>query len=143
MYKALYGLVLALFLGACEDKSYSKIYTPSAKGLKISALRISVNDPGFYKFVTSTLLQKEISVTRNAYYTLEVESKAYAKHCNNPMTSAYDATYDGYVRLRFLENMKLLYMCQKDYHDDLTPEILESLIDKMVDDLDIEIVPKR
>jgi hypothetical protein len=130
-------LLLFFFLG-CEDKHFSKIYDTSIEGKRVDKLRISTADPELYKIVAKALKEQEIKIDNNAALTLEAESQKYAKHCNNPLTCSYDATYDGYMKIRLMRQMHPLYMIQQDYHGELNPEILASLIARMYDDLDLE-----
>jgi len=131
------GLFLLFVLG-CEDKRFVKVYDTSVKGAKIDTFRLSTANPKLEDIVEHTLKNMGLDKDFNAKYTLEVQMQKYAKHCNNPTTCSYDATYDGYVKLRLLKNMHPVYMVQQDYHGDFKPDILESLINKMYSDLDLK-----
>jgi len=52
------------------------------------------------------------------------------------MTSAYDASYDGFVRLTLLKNNQKVYMCQKDFKGELSVRAVEKLLILMRDDLE-------
>ena len=126
-------LIALLFLG-CEDKTFTRIYQTEYVGKPIPALSISENNQTI-KTMAEKVIQKYFTLQVGAAYVLEIESSSYPKKCNNPNATAYDATYDGYIKLTLLKNMKRLYMCQKDYHGDLNPSIINDLITQMREDL--------
>ncbi len=129
-------LIFVLF--GCEDKSFSKVYDESIRGDKLYQVRISVNDPLLKKMLKRALEDENIKVSMNAKYTLEVQSREYDHHCNNPLTASYDATYDGYTKISLMKNMHLIYSIQQDYHGKVDVDILEELIEKMVDDMKLK-----
>ena len=131
-------LFLFLLMIGCEDKRFVRVYDGSLKGTKIDTLHISTVDPKLHEVVYALLKKMGISEMSGAKYTLEVQMQKYAKHCNNPMTCSYDATYDGYVKIRLLKNMHPVYMSQQDYHGDFESDILENMVENMYDDLDLK-----
>ncbi len=133
--KLLLLIVLLFFIG-CEDKTFTRIYQKEQVGKAIPALSISENNQTI-KTMAEKVIQQYFILQVGAAYVLEIESSSYPKKCNNPNATAYDATYDGFVKLTLLKNMKRLYMCQKDYHGDLNPSIINALIKQMKRDLDL------
>ena len=83
--------------------------------------------PQFYE---QTLSDRDIA------YSIKVDYMEYKKACNNPMTSAYDASYDGFIRLTLLKETSRVYMCQKDFRGVLSVSILEDMLTLMRDDLE-------
>ncbi len=129
---------LSLFYG-CEEKHFSKCYDTSIKGKTLTQLRISAHDPTLRRMVKELLRQDGIVINDRADLTLEVEVTKYARHCNNPLTCSYDASYDGYVKITLLRRMQPLYMTQQDYHGDFESAKLARLIERMYDELDLKI----
>jgi len=131
-------VLLVFWLGGCEEKYVVRCDDASLKGHKLTRLRVSAADMRLRK-MTGQILQKEgIRVEDDAAYTLEVETSRYAHHCNNPLTCSYDATYDGYVRVRLLQKMRLLCMVQRDYHGEFSKRLLADVIDRMFDKLGLD-----
>jgi len=129
----LFLLIPFLLLG-CEDKTFTRIYQKEQVGKAIPALSVSENNQTI-KTMAEKVIQEYFTLQVGAAYVLEIEGSSYPKKCNNPNATAYDATYDGYMRLTLLKNMKRLYMCQKDYHGDVTPDIIHDLLQQMKKDL--------
>jgi hypothetical protein len=125
---------MILFFG-CEDKTFSRIYDKKAIGEKITYIAVSESNLTIKNMAIEALLNEGFSVKVGSAYVLEVEGSHYPKKCNNPNTSTYDATYDGYIKLTLLKNMKPLYMCQQDYHGVVNTNIIEHLIKKMQEEL--------
>ncbi len=130
-----YLLIFLLFFTACQDKTYSHIYKQSEIGANISTISLSETNQTIKAIITSALKNTHFIVAIGSPYALEIDGATYPKKCNNPNTSTYDATYDGYVKLTLLKNMKLIYMCQKDYHGTLDESAFATLLEKMQEDL--------
>jgi hypothetical protein len=130
----LFLLIPLLFL-ACEDKTFTRIYQKEQIGKTIPSISISENNQTIKTMAEKILKNEHFTLQAGAAYVLELEGSTYPKKCNNPNATTYDATYDGYIKLTLLKNMKRLYMCQKDYHGDLNPSIISDLITQMKKDL--------
>ena len=122
-----YVLLFILLLSGCEDKSFTKIYNTKMIGLSTPTLSLSETNQTIKTMLSDILIQEGFRIDSSSLYTIEVDSNTYSHKCNNPNTSTYDATYDGFVKLTLLKGMKPLYMCQKDYHGKLDREIFKQL----------------
>jgi len=131
-------LFIILLMFGCEEKHFTQIYDGSVKGSVIKEVRLSVTDIKLRKDLAKLLHEEGLSVTDSALYTLEVEAGKYPKHCNNPLTCSYDATYDGFMKIRLLRGMHPLYMTQQDYHGVFHEEDVLKLVNRMYDDLDLK-----
>ena len=126
-----------LIFTACQDKTYSRIYISDEIGASLSTLSVSETNQTIKSIVISALKNTDYKVATGSPYVLEIDGATYPKKCNNPNTSTYEATYNGYIKLTLLKNMKRVYMCQKDYHGTLNEEIIEDLLEKMQNDLEL------
>ena len=132
-------VLLMWILSGCEHKHVSRMYDRTVQGARIDALRLSAADPALKEMVRTLLKKKHLSVRDDARYTLQVDASRYARHCNNPQTCAYDATYDGFAKLTLMRNMHPIYMVQCDYHGRLNSAILEALFDQMVKQMKLKL----
>jgi len=130
-----YLLLFLLFFTACQDKTYSRIYKSEEVGANIPALSISETNQTIKSIAVSALKNSGFKVVTGSPYALEIDGATYPHKCNNPNTSTYDATYNGYIKITLLKNMQRIYMCQKDYHGTFNEEVIETLVEKMKDDL--------
>ena len=131
-------LFIILFLFGCEEKHFTRVYDSSVKGNIVKEVRLSATDLKLRNDLVQLLRTEGIHVTDEAPYTLEVEAEKYPRHCNNPLTCSYDATYDGFIKIRLLRAMHPLYMTQQDYHGLFQEEDVLKLVDRMYDDLDLK-----
>ncbi|RUM63040.1 MAG: hypothetical protein DSZ05_09240 [Sulfurospirillum sp.] len=131
-------LLLMILLFGCEEKHFTRVFDTSVRGAEIKSVRLSVTDPKLRRSLTKLLYQEGIGVTDRALYTLEAEAAKYPKHCNNPLTCTYDATYDGFMKIRLLRQMHPLYMTQQEYHGVFHPEDMMVLVERMYDDLNLK-----
>lgn len=125
-----------LFLSACDNKTFSKIYQQTPDALEIKSVELICIYPTVQNFVKKALSNEKIHLNTDSIYTLKIDYMDYKKACNNPMTSTYDATYDGFIRLTLLKESKRIYMCQKDFRGELSVSIIEDLLTLMRDDLE-------
>jgi len=132
-----YLLLFILLFTGCQDKIYSRIYKQDEVGANIPTLSISETNQTIRAIAISAIQDAHFKVATGSPYVLDIDGATYPKKCNNPNTSTYEATYDGYIKLTLLKNMKRVYMCQKDYHGILNEEVIEDLIEKMQDDLEL------
>lgn len=130
-----YLLLFILIFTACQDRTYTRIYQKDAVDMNISTMSLSESNQTIKTNVTLALEKSGFKVISGSPYALEIEGTRYSHKCNNPNTSTYDATYDGFIKLTLLKNMKRIYMCQKDYHGKLDEHIMIELLTKMKQDL--------
>ena len=138
LWLAVWSILAMFLLGGCEEKYVVQCGDASLKGDKLTRLRVSAADMRLRKMIAQVLKKEGIRVDDEAAYTLEVETSRYAHHCNNPLTCSYDATYDGYVRVRLLQKMRPLCMVQRDYHGEFSKRFLADVIEKMFDKLGLD-----
>lgn len=129
-------LVLVFFFTACSN---DKIVTQMYKEIKIGqvdSIKLLSSYPDIQERVEDALRAKNLKLNNDSHYAIKVDYMNYEKICNNPMTSAYDATYTGFIRLTFLKNNQRIYMCQKEFRGELSVGGLEKLLTLMRDDLE-------
>ena len=124
-------LLFILIFAGCEDKSYTKIYKRDMIGVTTPTLSLNETNQSIKSLLTNVLEKEGFHVESGSLYTIEVDADSYHHKCNNPNTSTYDATYDGFVKLTLLKGMQRLYMCQKDYHGELDTQVFETLFSHM------------
>ncbi len=130
--------LMVIFFSGCEDKTYTKIYQKSEVGAKIDTLSIASSDKELRSIIKKALKESNFKLSTNSPYSIDLEYRKYSHHCNNPQTAAYDATYDGFVKLYLYKGLKEIYSVQKDFHGEFDEDVVESLLDKMREDLKIE-----
>jgi len=127
--------VLLLFTACNNDKTvtqtYQKIEIP-----KIESIQLLSTYPEIREKVNTALKRENLKINKDSIYSIKVDYMDYKKICNNPMTSAYDATFDGFIRLTFKKDSKRIYMCQKEFRGELSVSGLEKLLTLMRDDLE-------
>jgi len=131
-----YLLLIILIFTGCEDKVFSQLYDKQIVGENITDISLSETNSTLRKLISTALKNKKFHLVTGSPYVLEFDTRVYSHKCNNPNSSAYDRTYDGFVQLRLLKNFKRIYICQKDYHGEFSKEIIEELLEKMKRDLE-------
>ena len=129
-------LVLLLFLTACDDKIVSKYYLKIQSHLSIDSIQLESIYPEIQNKLNQAIKNEKLTINESAKYSIKVDYLNYKKACNNPMTSAYDATFSGFIRLTLLEDSKRIYMCQKEFRGELNVSDFEKLLILMRDDLE-------
>jgi hypothetical protein len=131
-------LVLTLFFIGCEDKTYTKIYQKSLVGSHIKDISIASSDKDIRNLSKKALKESGFNLKSSSPYSIDIEYRKYSHHCNNPQTAAYDATYDGFVKLHLFKGLKEVYSVQKDFHGEFDEGVIANLLDKMREDLDLK-----
>jgi len=132
------SVLILIFLLGCEDKTYKQIYDKSKIGSKINNISLSNIDKNLRKMALRSLKDEGFGIKTQSPYSIYIESRRYSHHCNNPNTIAYDATYDGFVKLTLFYKMKKIYSIQRDYHGKLDEGIITDLLEQMKRDLKID-----
>ncbi len=130
------SLTILLFLTSCEDKTFTRVYGVVETPLVINSVNLSSIYPDVKSMVEISLKREDLPIKKDASYTIKVDFMNYKKACNNPMTSAYDATYSGFIRLTLLKDSKRIYMCQKEFRGELSIGVIDDLLALMRDDLE-------
>ena len=131
-----YLLLFILIFSGCEDKIVSQIYDKNVVGKNITNISLSETNTTLREMISMALKNSNFHLVSGSPYVLEFDTRVYSHKCNNPNSSAYDRTYDGFVQLRLLKNFKRIYICQKDYHGEFSQEVIEELLERMKRDLD-------
>ena len=131
-----YLLFFILIFSGCEDKTFSQIYDKNEVGKKITNISLSETNSTLRKMISTAIKNRNLHLVSGSSYVLEFDTRVYSHKCNNPNSSAYDRTYDGFVQLRLLKNFKRIYICQKDYHGVFNDVVIEELLERMKRDLD-------
>jgi hypothetical protein len=131
-------LIIALFFIGCEDKTYTKIYQKSLVGSHIKEISLASSDKEIRTPAIEAIKESGFKLKSSAPYSIDIEYRKYSHKCNNPQTAAYDATYDGFVKLHLYKGLKEVYSVQKDFHGEFDADVIESLLDKMREDLDLK-----
>jgi hypothetical protein len=130
-----YLLLFILIFSGCEDKTFSQIYDKNEVGKKITNISLSETNQTIRAVISTALEKSDFHIVSGSPYVLEFDTRVYSHKCNNPNSSAYDRTYDGFVQLKLLKNFKRIYICQKDYHGVFNDVVIEELLERMKRDL--------
>jgi len=136
MLKTIFLSLLLLFLGCSEDKTFKRVLEKEEVG-KLHFFTLLATNKKLKLLALKAAKEADIKLSKSPY-TIVVESSKYPQHCNNPLTPAYEASYDGYVKITVKKAFKKIYFIQRDFHDDVTKEIIEDLFEIMKDDLKIK-----
>jgi len=128
--------LLLLLFGCSEDKTFKRVLEKEEVG-KLHFFTLLATDKNLKLLAIKAAKEADIKLSKSPY-TIVVESSKYPQHCNNPLTPAYEASYDGYVRITVKKAFKKIYFIQRDFHDDITKETIEDLFETMKDDLKIK-----
>ena len=128
--------MLLLLFGCSEDKTFKRVLEKDEVG-KLHFFTLLATDKKLKLLAIKAAKEADIKLSKSPY-TIVVESSKYPQHCNNPLTPAYEASYDGYVRITVKKAFKKIYFIQRDFHDDITKETIEDLFETMKDDLKIK-----
>ncbi len=127
---------MIVFLTGCSnDKTFKGIQDKSEVG-KLHSFTLLATDKNLLKLAKKAAKEADINLS-NSPCTIVVESSKYPQHCNNPLTPAYEASYDGYVKITVKKAFKKIYFIQRDFHDDVTEGTIEDLFEIMKKDLKI------
>jgi len=128
-------IVLMIFTACNNDKTVTKFYQ-KIEIKKIDSIDLISIYPDIKDKILQALENKNLKLKADSIYSIKVDYLNYEKVCNNPMTSAYDATFDGFIRLTLLKNDKRIYMCQKEFRGELVASDVEKLLSLMRSDLE-------
>ncbi len=114
------------------------LYQKEIVGSHIHALTLANSEPQLIALLKPALKKTGFAIKEGSPYAIMIESRKYSHHCNNPLTPAYDATYDGFVKLHLTQGLKELYSIQEDFHGELDTDKIASLLQKMKSDLQLK-----
>jgi len=127
---------ILFFLSACgDDKTVTQTYK-KVDIAKVDSIKLLSIYPDIQEKIEQAIANENLTIKQDSPYAIKLDYMNYKKICNNPMTSAYDATFDGFIRLTFLKDDKRIYMCQKEFRGELSVSGLEKLLTLMRDDLE-------
>jgi len=127
--------LISIVFTACDDKMVTKEYIKNLKHLKIDSISLESPYKNIQKKIILALKNENLKINENSIYIIKVDYTDYKKICNNPMTSAYDATFDGFIRLTLFKKGTRIYMCQKEFRGKLDVDDFEKLLSQMKNEL--------
>lgn len=133
MFKKIILIFISLLFISCSDDTImTKIYKEK-KNLQIESINLYNIYPDIENLLLDSLSSVDIKIDTNSSYKLRVDYMNYKKHCNNPMSSAYNANLDGYIRLTLFDKNQKIYMCQKDFNGKLDKSVVIKLLNLIID----------
>jgi len=135
MLKNIFLISLLLLLGCSNDKTFKGIFNKKDIG-KLHTFELIATDTKLLKLSKDAAKEANIRIGKSPY-TIVVESSKYPQHCNNPLTPAYEASYDGYVKITLKKAFSKIYFIQRDFHDDVDEGTIEDLFEIMKKDMKI------
>jgi hypothetical protein len=131
-------LFLMLFMLGCEQKHFSHVYDKKEIGANIHLISITSLDTNNSKIYITKLKDEGFKLDEKSHYKLQTDSKLYPKRCNNPLATAEQKSYIGFVQLTLFKDGKKIYMCQSDFRKIQEIEnIIEGLIKIMKKEMKI------
>jgi hypothetical protein len=131
-------LFVTLLLTGCEQKHFSHVYDKKEIGATIHAISITNQDTNNSKLYQTTLKKQGFKLKNKSHYSLQTQSRLYPKKCNNPLATAEQKNYIGFVQLTLLKDDKKLYMCQSDFKKVTDIEdIIKGLVQIMIKEMKI------
>ena len=136
MLKSILLLSILFFFGCSKDKTFKRVLVKEEVG-KLHSFTLLATDKKLKLLALKAVKEVDIRLSKSPY-TIVVESSKYPQHCNNPLTPAYEASYDGYIKITVKKAFKKIYFIQRDFHDDVTKDTIKNLLKLMKDDLKIK-----
>jgi len=131
------ALLIFLFAG-CDGKIIKNVYNKSQIGAKIESIDIVATDE-FSKEISQQFLKEQGFFIKESPYSLRVEYRNYAQTCNNPLSkTSSDYAYDGFVKIALFYKNSRVYASQRDFKGEINERLIISLIESMIDDLELE-----
>lgn len=125
---------LLFFLVSCTKDNTFKMFSNKSEVGKLHSFNLVVTDKSILNIAKKALKEEDIKIQKSPY-TMIIESSKYPSHCNNPLTPAYEATYDGYIRISVKKAFNDIYFIQRDFHGDVTQSLIEDLLEELKEDL--------
>ncbi len=131
------ALLLFFFLG-CDGKIVKNIYDKSKLGVTIKEIEIAATDRFSYE-ISKKFLKEEGFLIGESPYKIRVEYRNYAQTCNNPLAkTSSDYAYDGFVKITLFYKGSRIYASQRDFKGEISEKLIISLIEGMIDDVEIK-----
>ena len=131
-------MFVALLLLGCEQKHFSHVYDKQEIGSNIKTISIISQDTNNSTLYKTALEEKGFHLKKHSDYQLKTDSKHYPKKCNNPLATAEQKSYIGFVQLTLYKENKKIYMCQSDFRKTREIEdIIKGLVQIMIKEMDI------
>jgi len=132
------SLFIAYIFTGCEQKHFSHVYDKKEIGKHINSLSLTSKDINNSNFYKTKLQQNGFKLTSKSSYKLQTDSQLYPKKCNNPLATAEQKSYIGFVQLTLFKDNKKIYMCQSDFRKtDEIEDKIEGLIQIMTKEMNI------
>ena len=122
----------------CEQKHFSHVYDKKELGIELQTISLINQDTNNSKLYKTILENQGFKLNKEAPYKLQTQSKRYPKKCNNPLATAEQKSYIGFVQLTLFKDNKKIYMCQSDFRKTTEIEnLIKGLVQIMIKELDI------
>ena len=133
------SLFIAYIFTGCEQKHFSHVYDKKEIGATIKTISLTTQDINNSKLYKIGLEKDGFQLQKNTPYKLQTQSRLYPKRCNNPLATAEQKNYIGFVQLTLLKKQKRIYMCQSDFREKKEIDgIAIGLIDIMIKEMKIK-----
>jgi hypothetical protein len=140
MIKSIFFISIFLFFGGCEQKHFSRVFDKKSIGSKISSLNLIHENDKIKSLSVKVLKNYGFKIDSNSSYTLKTDYSIYPKTCNNPLATAEQKSYIGFVKFTLFKGKNRLYLCQSDFRKtSQIQEKLEGLVKIMVDEMNLDI----
>ncbi len=140
MKNAILVLLLFLFLG-CDGKIYKNIHDKNKIGTGISSIEVVANDERSL-LLSKKVMEKKGFLVGKSDYRLRVEYRDYKKACTNPLSkTSSDYNYEGLLVLELFYKGDKVYSIYRDIKKDIGEKHYATLIEIMLDDLEIKSRP--
>ncbi|MCH9813720.1 MAG: hypothetical protein K0U47_07225 [Epsilonproteobacteria bacterium] len=132
-------LIISLFITGCEQyNTFSHVYQKKLLGTKISQIQLKAFDPKIDNFCKIALAKAQFKITTTSDYILIPQYANYPKKCNNPLATANQKSYRGFVKLTLEKEGKKIYTCQLDFKQELSQKHLNYLLELLIDEMQLK-----
>ncbi len=133
-------LVFTIFFSGCEKKIYTKIYDEKLAKEPISCLNLKYDNEIVGYIIKNRPPIKKL-LKNECPFTLSIVSH-YVTSCSSARAKALGSDFDGFVRFEILKNGRLIYRNQRDFKGYFDESVSDSLINKMLKDLNFNFSKK-
>jgi hypothetical protein len=122
-------ICLLLFFQGCETKKKIFSHTYQKLDTKISTINLINDNP----IIQKAFQNSDFKLDKNANFTIKADYSLYPKQCNNPLATAEDKSYIGFMRFTLSQYDKKVYMCQIDFKSEPDVGLVKYLINYLKD----------
>jgi hypothetical protein len=126
-------LCTLILLSGCQQKQ--KIFSHTyQKGISYDDI-LSIKLINSNQIIQQAFENSNFKLSDKSKFTIKVQYSKYQKICNNPLATAEDKSYIGFIKFTLLKNSKKVYMCQIDFKKDIDINMVNRFIDFMISEL--------